>query len=159
MTLHKRFLPLLLLPLVAVAPQAQAPKGKVGYLNVQAAVKAMPGSASYLSVVSKADSDLAARQKTIQALSKTASATKAAKDMTALQNAQKAYAQAQNTHMQAINKAMQPLAAKLNPVVAKTAKANGYTVILDQRVAAQSNLVVYANTGADLTAAVVKALK
>ena len=43
-------------------------------------------------------------------------------------------------------------------LVARVAKANGYSVVMDRQVAAQTRLIVHANSTADLTAAVIKAL-
>ena len=149
-----------LLLLAAAQPHAATPAKKVGFVNVQAAVKAMPGSANYLKLVSKADADLKARQKTIQTLAAKANATRKSADITALNNAQKALVTSQQAQAKSMAQSFAPLASKLNAAVAKVAKANGYSVVLDQRVAAQSGLVVYANTAAtDVTAAVIKAVK
>lgn len=149
-----------LLALTAAQPQAATPARKVGFVDVQAAVKAMPGSATYLSLVSKADAELKTKQKNIQTLATKAGATRKPADITALNNAQKALLATQKAQQQGISKAFAPLATKLNAAVARVAKANGYSIVLDRRVAAQSGLVVYANTAAtDVTAAVVKAVK
>lgn len=156
----KKLLILLPLALLATAPHAQQAKNRVGFVNVQAAVKALPNSKAYLDLTAKIDADLKARQKNLQTLSAKAASTRASADVQALNKAQQSYATAQNSYQQQLNKAFAPLATKLNATVAKVAKANGYTVVLDPRVAAQSRLVVYANSATtDLTAAVIKALK
>lgn len=151
---------LLALGLGTVTSHAQQGKSRVAFVNVQAAVKAMPGSASYLQVVTKTDADLQGRQKNIRTLaSKVTSGSKAA-DRQALASAQQAYAKAQAESARQVAAAFKPLAGKLNAVIARVAKGNGYSVVLDQRVAAQTGLVVYANDSAtNLTNAVIKALK
>lgn len=154
-----KFLFLLPLALLATVPHAQQSKTKLGFINVQAAVKAMPNSKAYLDLSAKIDKELQAKQKNLQTLATKAAATRSAADRQALTKAQQALVTSQNTYQQQLAKAFQPLASKLNAAVAKTAKANGYSVVLDQRVAAQSSLVVYANPTTDLTNAVIKALK
>ncbi|GGK32411.1 hypothetical protein GCM10008955_27910 [Deinococcus malanensis] len=155
-----RVLILLPLALLATVPHAQQSKSRVAFVNVQAAVKAMPGSASYLQLVTKTDADLIAKQKNIQSLASKASASNTAANRQALNNARQAYTKTQTQYAQQVAEAFKPLASKLNSTIARVAKANGYSVVLDQRVAAQTNLVVYANDSAtNLTNAVVKALK
>lgn len=159
--MHARYLTLLPLLLLATAqPHAATPARKVGFVNVQAAVKAMPGSATYLKLVGKADADLKARQKTIQTLSAKANASRKPADLSALNAAEKALVASQKAQAQSIAKAFAPLASKLNAAVAKVGRANGFSIVLDRRVAAQSGLVVYANNATtDVTAAVIKAVK
>ncbi|MFC4425319.1 OmpH family outer membrane protein [Deinococcus navajonensis] len=156
------FLPLglLALGLTTVAPHAQQGKSRVAFVNVQSAVKAMPGSASYLQVVTKTDADLQSRQKNIRALATKASSSNKAADRQALASAQQAYAKVQAESARKVAAAFKPLTSKLNAAIARAAKANGYSVVLDQRVAAQTGLVVYANDSTtNLTNAVIKALK
>lgn len=155
-----RILILLPLALLTTVPQAQQSKSRVAFVNVQAAVKAMPGSATYLQLVTKTDADLVAKQKNIQALASKASTSNTAANRQALNNARQAYTKAQTQYAQRVSEAFKPLASKLNSTIAKVAKANGYSVVLDQRVAAQTNLVVYANDSTtNMTNAVIKALK
>lgn len=155
-----RILILLPLALLATVPHAQQSKSRVAFVNVQAAVKAMPGSANYLQLVTRTDADLLARQKNIQALASKAATSNTAANRQALNDARQTYTKTQTQYAQRVDEAFKPLAGKLNTTIAKVAKANGYSVVLDQRVAAQTNLVVYANDSAtNLTNAVLKALK
>ncbi|MFC4639396.1 OmpH family outer membrane protein [Deinococcus hohokamensis] len=159
--------PLIVLPLALLAfglstaqPHAQQAKSRVAFVNVQAAVKAMPGSAAYLQVVTKTDADLKKKQTNLQGLATKANASKKAADRQALLTAQQAYTKAQAEYARQVDSAFKPLAGKLNTAIARVAKANGYSVVFDQRVAAQTGLVVYANDSAtNLTNAVIKALK
>lgn len=155
-------LTLLLLPfaLMMTVPQAQQTRSRVGFVNVQAAVKAMPNSAAYLKLNSNVNADLAARAKNIQALASKAAASRKPADQQALAKAQQTLRSTQSGYQTRLNTAFAPLATKLNATVAKVAKTSGFTVVLDQAVAAQTRLVVYANTQTtDLTPAVIKALK
>ncbi|GAA5437531.1 hypothetical protein Daqu01_02666 [Deinococcus aquaticus] len=152
-----KFMIILPLALLTTVPHAQQSKSRVGILNVQTVVKAMPGSKTYLDLNAKATADLTAKQKNLQALAAKATTTA---DRAALTKAQQAYAAARADYAKRIDVAFQPLSKKVNAAVAKVAKANGYTVVFDEKVAAQTSLVVYANEAAtSLNAAVIKELK
>ncbi|MPY66084.1 OmpH family outer membrane protein [Deinococcus sp. SDU3-2] len=153
---------LLLLPLalLSTVPQAQKARSRVGFVNVQQAVAAMPNSAGYLSLQKRVDADLKAKQANLQKLAAQAQKTRKAADAQAYQKAQQSLVTAQRNHDTRLAKEFKPLQTRLNSVVASVARGSGFTVVLDRRVAAQSGVVVYANTSAtDLTPAVVKALK
>ncbi|MDB5046328.1 MAG: outer rane chaperone OmpH [Deinococcus sp.] len=152
----------LLLPfaLMVTVPHAQQSRSRVGFVNVQAAVKAMPNSAAYLKLDASVTADLSAKAKNIQALAAKAASSRSAADRQALVKAQQALQTTQTGYQSRLNTAFAPLATKLNATVAKVAKTSGFTVVFDQSVAAKTGLVVYANTQTtDLTAAVIKALK
>ncbi|MBB6016518.1 OmpH family outer membrane protein [Deinococcus radiopugnans] len=155
-----KFLILLPLALLATVPHAQGAKNRLGLVDVQAAVKALPASKAYLDLSARVDADLKARRGKIDELAGKAASSGSAADRKALLDAQQAYNSTQTAYRGRIATAFEPVAAKLNAAVAKVAKANGYSVVMDQRVAAQNRLVIYANASAtDLTAAVIKALK
>ncbi|GAA0522136.1 OmpH family outer membrane protein [Deinococcus depolymerans] len=152
-----RIMLILPLALLTTVPHAQQSKNRVGILNVQTVVKAMPSAKAYLDLNARAASDLAAKQKSVQAL---AAKTATAADRAALTKAQQAYAAARADYAKRIDEAFRPVGTKMNAAVAKVARANGYTVVLDERVAAQTSLIVYANEGAtNLNNAVIKELK
>lgn len=155
----KRFLILAPLALLMTVPHAQQTKKRVGMVNLQQVVKAMPGSKSYIDATASADKDLIARQKTIQTLLVKANSSRKPADIQALNTAQTAYTKAQANHQQTLAKAFQPLAVKINAAVAKVAKANSYSIVFDQRVAAQSKVIVYADASTNITNAVIKAIK
>lgn len=157
--MRKAFL-ILPLALLTTVPHAQQRKGRVGFVDVQRVVATLPGSSGYLSLSKKVDADLAKKQARIQQLAAKAAATRSAADQQALGHAQRDFLATQKGHQSRLSTAFAPLASKVNAAVASAAKSNGYSVVLDRRIAAQSRLVVYANTQAtDLTAAVIKALK
>ncbi|WP_034383797.1 OmpH family outer membrane protein [Deinococcus sp. YIM 77859] len=148
------------LALLATVPQAQQKTHRLGFVDVQQAVAALPGSSAYLNLSKKVDADLKARQQNIQTLAAKAASTRSAADRQALQKAQQSFLSAQKGYQQRLSTEFKPLASRINAAVASVARANGYTVVMDRRVAAQTSLVVYANNqDTDLTAAVVKALK
>lgn len=153
---------LLILPLalLATVPHAQQTRSRVGFVDVQQAVAAMPGSSAYLALSKRVDADLSAKQASLQKLAAQATRTRSTADRVALQKAQQGLVSAQQGYQGRLATAFGPLASKLNSTVAGVARGSGFTVVLDRRVAAQSKLVIYANTQVtDLTPAVVRALK
>lgn len=153
-----RFLTLLPLALLATVPHAQQSKNRVGLVNVQSVIKSMSGSKTYLDLNAKSSSDLKARQAALQTLA-TKAARGSATDKAALTKAQQDYAKARDSYVKQIEAAFKPLATKLNTAVAKVAKTNGYSIVMDASVAAQTSLIVHANPGVDLTQAVIKEVK
>ncbi|MFC4455762.1 OmpH family outer membrane protein [Deinococcus sonorensis] len=144
------------LALLVTVPHAQQAKARVGIVNVQLVVQAMPGGANYVALSKKADTDLQARTQKVQELAARLRSGKAtAADRTAYVDAQKAYTTTAQSYSKQLSTAFTPLASKVNAAVAAVAKSSGYSVVLDRRVALTNGLVVYANEQAtDLTAAV-----
>ncbi|WP_425148153.1 OmpH family outer membrane protein [Deinococcus sp.] len=157
----KKFLLLAPLALLSLQPHAQTSRYKVGIVNVQTVVKSMPGSAPFLAVSQKADTDLKAQAKTLTVLQAKATArTASSTDRSVYSSALKKYQTASQTYNQQIKSALAPLAGRVDAAVASVAKASGYSVVLDTRVAQTSGLVIYANLQAtDLTAAVTAKIK
>ncbi len=153
-----RFLIIAPLALLATVPHAQQTKSRVGVVNVQAVIKNMSGSKTYLDLNAKSASDLKTRQATLQILATKAARGNAA-DKAALTKAQQDYAKVRDGYLKQIDTAFKPLAAKVNAAVAKVAKANGYSIVMDANVANESNLIVHANPSVDLTQAVQKEVK
>lgn len=154
-----KILMLLPLALLATVPQAQQGKSRVAMVNVQTLIKALPGNASYLALMTKADKDLKARQASLQTLVAKANTTRSAADRQAVTKAQTSYTALRADYDKQIQTAFKPLGTKLNAVVAQVARANGVSIVMDDSVAAQTGIVIYADPGANLTSAVVKALK
>lgn len=154
-----RFLMLLPLALLATVPHAQGAKNRLGLVDVQAAVKALPASKAYLDLSARVDADLKGKRAKIDTLAARAASTGSAADRKALLDAQQAYNSAQTGYQSRLSAAFQPVSVKVNAAVARVAKANGYSVVMDRQVAAQTRLIVHASSTADLTAAVIKALK
>ncbi|GGQ98498.1 OmpH family outer membrane protein [Deinococcus ruber] len=157
----KKFILLAPLALFALQPHAQTSKYKVGIVNVQTVVKSMPGSASFLAISKKADTTLQAEAKSVATLqTKASSRTASNADRAAYSAAVKKYQTDSQSFDKQLKAAFAPLSSKVNAAVASAAKANGYSVILDQRVAASTKLVIYANLkSTDLTAAVTAKVK
>lgn len=155
----KRFLLLLPLALLMTAPHAQNTRSRLAFVNVPQLVAAMPGGANYTALTKKADTDLANQQKNLQSLLTKVNASPTTANKAAFTKAQQNLATSQKNYQTQMANAFKPLATKLNASIAKVAKANGYSVVLDRQVAARTNLVVYANSSTDLTAAVLKELK
>ncbi|WP_295815433.1 OmpH family outer membrane protein [uncultured Deinococcus sp.] len=154
-----RILMLLPLALLATVPHAQQPKSRVAFVNVDTLVRAMPNSAAYTKAMTQAETDLKARRASLQTLLAKASSSGSAADRQAATKAQQAYATVQADHTKKIQAAFAPLSTRLNAAVAQAAKANGFTVVMDEKVAAQTSLVLYADKSTSLTAAVQKLLK
>ncbi|GHF49192.1 outer membrane protein [Deinococcus metalli] len=154
-----RILILLPLALLATVPRAQQPKPRVAFVNVDTLVKAMPNNAAYVKVMTQADTDLKAKRAAIQTLAAKASASGSAADRQAVTKAQQAYTTLQADYTKKLQTAFAPLSTKLNAAVAQAAKANGFAIVMDEKVAAQTQLVLYADKGTSLTAAVQKLLK
>lgn len=141
-------------------PHAAQTRARVGIVDVQQVVDALPGSAGYLSLSKRVDADLKGKQAKLQQLVARANASRGAADIQAAQKAQREFLSTQQSHQQRLATQFKPLASKINTTVANVAKGSGFTVVLDRRVAAQSNLVVYANTATtDLTPAVLRAIR
>lgn len=144
-----------------VVPHAQTKAAKVGIVNVQRVLAATPGGANVAALRKKADTDLGAQAKKIQALQAKISTNAAtAADRQALDVALKTYQTAQQNYGKQVSTAFQPVAGVVNSAVAKTAAAQGFTIVMDYAVAQQSGLVIYADSKAtDLTDAVIKSVK
>ncbi|WP_424951900.1 OmpH family outer membrane protein [Deinococcus sp.] len=149
------------LALLAVQPHAQQSKTRLGIVNVQSVVAALPGGSGFVSLSRKADTDVQAQAKSVQALlSKARAAGASAADKNAYTAAAKKYQVSAQGYQKQLQTAFAPLATRVNAAVASVARASGYSVVIDARVASQNRLVIYANAKAtDLTAAVAARLK
>lgn len=149
------------LALLTLQPHAQQSKTKIGIVNVQTVVAAMPGGGGFVTLSKKADTDITAQAQTVQALLAKARARGAtAADKAAYTTAAKNYQTSAQNYQKQLAKLFDPLAVRVNTAVASVAKASGYSVVLDQRVARTNGLVIYANAQAtDLTAAVTAKVK
>lgn len=146
--------------LLATTPQAQQKRARVGFVDVEQVVAAVPGSASYLDLRKRVNADLEKRQRSIQDLSARAARTKSAADRNALASAQQSFVSAQKNYQGRLAAAFKPVSSRVDGAIANVAKGSGFTVVFDKQVAARSGLVVYANIAAtDLTPAVLKVIK
>lgn len=152
---------LLPLALLSLQPHAQQSKTRLGIVSVQTVVAVLPGGSGFAALSKKADTDLQTQAKSVQALlvkANTPGATAAAR--TAYTAAAKKYQTATQSYQKQLQTSFAPLATRVNAAVASVAKANGFSVVMDARVARDAHLIIYANTQAtDLTAAVTAKLK
>ena len=157
----KKLLLLAPVALFALQPHAQSSKHKVGIVNVQAVVASVPGSANFEAVSKRADAALKVAAKNVTALQTKATASRAtAAERSAYAAALKKYQSDSQSFDRQLKDAFAPLASRVNTAVASVAKAGGYSVVFDFRVAQLRSLIVYADPRAtDLTAAVTAKVK
>ncbi|MFC4455763.1 OmpH family outer membrane protein [Deinococcus sonorensis] len=156
----------LLAPIAVVAalgfgtlvPHAQTAPQKVGFVDVQKVLQAHPKNASVKAIQDKASAELNGLDKQIKAIqAKGTAATAAEKDqLTQLTTTIQAKAKDYDAQL---SKAVAPIETAVDAAVASTAKAQGFSIVMDRAQAATNGLVVYADQSTDITDAVVKNLK
>ncbi len=150
------FLALTGLPLA----QNKAVPSRVGFIDAETVVQAHPGYPAVAEIQKKRDAELKPLVEKIKPLEgKIASGQATAKERQDYQVLLEAIKKVQDKWNPKIQAKLEPLIKEVDRVVAQVAKANGFAVIMNRRVAASSNLVVYADPATDLTQAVVEALK
>lgn len=142
----------------SLMPHAQTGAQKIGFVNVTEVLKAHPGNAAVTALQTKANTELGAIDTQIKAIqAKGTGATAAEKDQaTLLTTTLTAKAKDYNDQLA---KAVAPIEKAVDAAVSSTAKAQGFSVIMDKGIAATSSLVIYADASTDLTATVIKNLK
>ncbi|BDP41098.1 cationic outer membrane protein OmpH [Deinococcus aetherius] len=141
-----------------LAPHAQTTPQKIAFVDVQRLLAAHPADKDLQAIQQKANTELSGLQKQIQAIdAKGAQATAAEKQnratlVSTLQAKAKTYDDQMKPKMETVEKAV-------DAAVNSTAKANGYSIVMDRGVAARSGLVVYADNSTDITEATLKAVK
>ena len=143
----------------SLVPHAQTAPQKVGFVNVADVLSAHPSNAAVKALQDKEKAELDPMVNQIKAIqAKGAAATAAEKDqanqlITTVQSKDKDY-QGQ------IQKLVTPIETAVDAAVSATAKAQGFSIIMDRQQAAQSSLVIYADVAStDITEAVKKNLK
>ena len=149
------------LALVALQPHAQQGKNRVGIVNVQSVVSGMPGGTDFVALSKKADADIQVQVKAVRALLIRANARgSSAADKSAYAVAAKKYQASAQSYQKQLASSFAPLAGRVNTAVTAVARAGGYSVVFDQKVARDNGVVIYANAQAtDLTAAVTAKVK
>ncbi|MFC4425318.1 OmpH family outer membrane protein [Deinococcus navajonensis] len=149
------------LGLGTVAPHAQTPAQKVGFVDVAQVLAAQPAGKELNELQKKANAELGELDKQVKAIdAKGTAATAAEKDKRAtLVSTIQAKAKAYDTQMTQLQPKITAAEKAADTAVSSVAKANGYSVVMDRNVAANSGLVIYAEDNTDLTAAAIKALK
>lgn len=160
----KILLPLSAVAAVAVAtvaPSAQTPAQKVGFVDVDRVFAAHPQATAVNTQVkaieTKANTELGTlRQQMITIAEKGNNATPAERQqLTQLETTFQAKFQ---DYGKQIAQQSAPIETSVDAAISKVAKANGYSIVMDRKVAAQG-LVVFAETNNDLTDAVIKEIK
>lgn len=144
-----------------LAPHAQTTPQKVGFVDVQTIMNAQPVGKELTELRKKADAELGALEKQIRDIdAKGAQATAAEKqNRTTLVSTFQAKAKTYDTQIQGMQARVTAAEKAADTAISTVAKSNGYSIVMDRRVAATSGLVVFAENGTDLTDAAVKALK
>ncbi|WP_291429385.1 OmpH family outer membrane protein [Deinococcus sp.] len=141
-----------------VAPHAQTPAQKVGFVNVSKLLAAHPSDKDIQAIQKKADEELSALDKQVKAIDAKGAAASAAEK----QN-REALVTTIKSKADAYDKQLAPKIAEVEKAVDSaintTAKSNGFSIIMDRDVAAKSGLVIYADSSTELTDAVAKAVK
>lgn len=159
----------ILIPLSAVAavaattvmPSAQTPAQKVGFVDVDRVFAAHPQAGAVNTQVKaiegKANTELGAlRQQMITIAEKGNNATPAERQQ--LSQLETTFQAKFQDYGQQIAKQSAPIETSVDAAISKVAKANGYSIVMDRKVAAQG-LVVFAETTNDITDAVIKEVK
>ena len=140
-----------------LVPHAQTASQKIGFVDVSQVLAAHPSNTSIKALQAKADTELKGLDTQIKAIqAKGTSATAAEKDQ-ATQLIATIQAKAKDYDAQ-ISKAITPVETAVDAAVTSTARAQGFSIIMDKKLAA-NGLVIYADPSTDLTDAVVKNLK
>lgn len=141
-----------------LAPHAQTPAQKVGFVDVSKVIAAHPNDKAIKDLQAKADAELKPIADQINAIdAKGAAATAAEKQQRTVlvqtyQTKQKSYTDQAQPKIDAVEKAA-------DVAISAVAKSNGYSIVMDRGVAQRSGLVVFAEDNTDLTDAAVKAVK
>lgn len=132
----------------------------VGYLNSDAVLSAHPKFSTIKTLKQQADKDLKPtvdKLKTLETKIQSGKAT--AKEKKDYQALLKTYASLTKKWGDKTQKALEPIYKSVDSAVKSYANKNKYGIIIDQKIAAQSKLVIYGNPDADLTDAVAKLVK
>lgn len=133
------------LALVSVAPHAQTGAQKVGFVDVNKVVQADPGYPAIADLQKKGQADLKTISDQITAIQqKGANATAA--DRQNYDTLTKTYDQKAKSWNDQVQAKTKPILDKVDTAVGAVAKAQGFAILMDKSVAAQSNLVIYADT-------------
>lgn len=141
-------------------PSAQTSPSKVGYIFSLEVLKAHPKGAAANDLKAQYEKDLKPMADQINSLrTKVATGTASAQERQTLDTLVKTAQARAKTWQDKIQAALKPIEGEVDKAVQQAAKANGFAIVLDGLVAQQSGLVVYADSGADLTQEVIQIIK
>ncbi len=142
-------------------PMAQTKATRIGFVNAQVVLQNHPQGAKVLEAQKKAQTELKELSDKIQVLQTkitngTATAAEKQQYETLVKTGQARSAQLKTQ----IDKLLEPITKQVDTAVAKVAKAQGFVLVMDKAIAAQSGLVIYADPeGTDLSDEVIKEVK
>ena len=141
-----------------LAPHAQTPAAKIGFVDVDTLFAAHPSDKDIKALQQSANKELSDLDAKIKAIDAKGASASAAEKQTREQ-----LATSYNAKLKSFDDQMKAKAGPVEQAVDKAlgnyAKQNGFAVIMDRAVAQQSGLVVYADQGTDVTEAVKKTIK
>jgi len=133
---------------------------RVGFLDAETVIQAHPRYGEVAELQKLADAELKPLLEKLRPLEEKIATGKAtAKDREDYQVLSEAAKRVRDQWAPKIQEKLDPLIKEVDRVVAQVARDQGFAVVMNRRVAAASNLVVYADPETDLTQAVVEALK
>ncbi len=133
---------------------------RVGFVDAETVIRAHPRYSEVEELQKQADAELKPLLEKLRPLEeKLAAGTATAKDREDYQVLTEAVKKHREKWAPRIQEKLDPLIKEADRVVAQVAREQGFAVIMNRRVAAASNLVVYADPNTDITQAVVEALK
>lgn len=140
---------------------AQDQPTKIVFVDSQAAIRAHPAGAEIAALEEQARAEIEALEADLQVLIDKANS---GQELTAAERDQAATLQRTLQDVRArwtarINEVAAPAEEAVTQTIAAIAQENGYTIVLDRRVAASSSLVVYAQEGLDITQLVIERLQ
>ena len=142
-------------------PMAQTKATRIGFVNAQVVLQNHPQGAKVLDAQKKAQAELKDLSDRIQVLQvKIANGTATAAEKQQYETLVKTGQARQAQLKTQIDKLLEPITKQVDTAVAKVAKAQGFVLVMDKAIAAQSGLVIYADPeGTDLSDEVIKEVK
>ncbi len=162
--MKRSYLALFALALLALAayPYAQNKNvpARVGFVDAESLIQAHPAYPEVQKLQQQAD---AAMRPLIEKLTpleqKLRAGTATEKERQDYQTLSQALKKVQDEWRPKIQDKLNPIVKDVDAAIARVAEAQGFSVVMNRRVAAQSNLVVYAAPSTDLTEAVIQELR
>ena len=156
------FIPILLGVMIAATPLVaqNRPVLRVGFLDSERVVQAHPRYKEVQAVLDQANKELKPLTDQLTPLQqKIQAGTATAKEQQDFQTLRNAYQQASQKWAERRAKALEPITKEIDVQIDKFARAQGFGIILDRRVASSSGLVLYGDDSLDVTDEIINAIK
>jgi outer membrane protein len=135
-----------------IAQNTALPSGRIGFVESQRVLKAHPRGAEVTRLQQDAQAELQPLIEQVNALrAKVAAGTASAAERSQLDVLTRTVQATQQRWQTRINTALEPITKDIDTAISATAKAEGYSIVMDRAVAGQSALVVYADEDTDMT--------